>query len=323
MLTYCLSSPLSRQENLLSLVLGSFQPLFILSVPPSQPTEHILFPDHLHVDDSQMLIFRPNPSSTIESETRIKLPPDAHIGFSLRYLHSCLQCQLFFFLIIFFSVLMRIFILFIYFWLPLVFTAVQAFSSYSELGLLSGYSVWVPHCSGFSSLGSRCKGFSTCNTQAQQLKHSGFVAGMHVKFSWTRYQAYVPCIGRWILNHWTTYRKGPIMSTFNSQLTLFLPKSLLLYTTDKHLQLTDCSARNWSSHGPLPFPQFPPPVHQLLTSSFSKIPIASIPSSLLEGQYNKAPESWALELPHFKALLHPFLCFNILPGKWNKVVLSF
>ena len=71
--------------------------LFYLLHLPNQVSKHILFPDHLHVDDSQMFIFRPNPSSTIESETQIKLPPDAHIGFSPRYLHSCLQCQLFFF----------------------------------------------------------------------------------------------------------------------------------------------------------------------------------------------------------------------------------
>ena len=35
-------------------------------------------------------------------------------------------------------------------------------------------------------------------------KHIGLVAPQHVKSSPTKDQTYVPCIGNWILNHWTT-----------------------------------------------------------------------------------------------------------------------
>jgi len=31
----------------------------------------------------------------------------------------------------------------------------------------------------------------------------GLVAPWHVGSSWTREQTCIPCIGRWILNHWT------------------------------------------------------------------------------------------------------------------------
>ena len=38
----------------------------------------------------------------------------------------------------------------------------------------------------------------------QYLRHTGLVALRHVGSSPTRNQTSVPCIGRWILNHWTT-----------------------------------------------------------------------------------------------------------------------
>ena len=40
--------------------------------------------------------------------------------------------------------------------------------------------------------------------QAQWLWHTGLVALCHVASSWTRDQTHVPCVGRWILNQWTT-----------------------------------------------------------------------------------------------------------------------
>ena len=33
---------------------------------------------------------------------------------------------------------------------------------------------------------------------------TGVVAPQHVESSQTRDQTHIPCIGRWILNHWTT-----------------------------------------------------------------------------------------------------------------------
>ena len=44
--------------------------------------------------------------------------------------------------------------------------------------------------------------------QAQDLWHTGLIALHHVGSSRTRDRTHVPCIGRWILNHWTT-REAP------------------------------------------------------------------------------------------------------------------
>ena len=41
-------------------------------------------------------------------------------------------------------------------------------------------------------------------TQAQKLWPMALVTPQHVESSQTRDQTGVPCIGRWILNHWTT-----------------------------------------------------------------------------------------------------------------------
>ena len=39
---------------------------------------------------------------------------------------------------------------------------------------------------------------------AQELWHVGLVVPQHVEYFWIRDQIRVFCIGRWILNHWTT-----------------------------------------------------------------------------------------------------------------------
>ena len=39
----------------------------------------------------------------------------------------------------------------------------------------------------------------------------GFVAPWHVESSRTKIGTYIPCIGRWILNHWTTREVIPIL----------------------------------------------------------------------------------------------------------------
>ena len=54
------------------------------------------------------------------------------------------------------------------------------------------------------STGSRHMGFNSWGTQAQQLWLAGLVAPQHVGSSWTRARTCVPCIGRRILNHYTT-----------------------------------------------------------------------------------------------------------------------
>ena len=87
-----------------------------------------------------------------------------------------------------------------YLWLHWVFIAACGFSLVAES---SGYSSL--QCTGFSlwwllllrSVGSRACGHL-------YLWVTGSVAARHVGSSWTRDQTHVPCIGRWILNHWIT-----------------------------------------------------------------------------------------------------------------------
>ena len=40
--------------------------------------------------------------------------------------------------------------------------------------------------------------------QAQQSRCIGLIASWHVQSSWPRDQTHVPCIGRQVLNYWTT-----------------------------------------------------------------------------------------------------------------------
>ena len=79
---------------------------------------------------------------------------------------------------------------------------------------LSSCSTWAPECMG--SVVAAC-GLSSCGVLAQ-LPHS-----MCDLSSPTRDRTRVPCIGRWILNHWTT-REIPQ-----------LPFMLMSYTTTEHL----------------------------------------------------------------------------------------
>ena len=75
----------------------------------------------------------------------------------------------------------------------------RAFSSFGEQGLLSNSSVRAPHCCDFSFCGAcalECE-LSSCGTQV-------LVAPQHVVSPQTRNQTHLPCIGRQILNHWTT-----------------------------------------------------------------------------------------------------------------------
>ena len=63
------------------------------------------------------------------------------------------------------------------------------------------------HCSGFSCCRAKAPGHPGCSgwsTQAKQLWRVGLVALRHVESSQNRDRPHVPCIGRQILNHWTT-----------------------------------------------------------------------------------------------------------------------
>ena len=68
-----------------------------------------------------------------------------------------------------------------------------AFSSRSELGLLSSCGVWVSHAGGVSCCGEQALG-----------ARASVAALWHVETSQTRDQTCVLCIGRRILIHWPT-----------------------------------------------------------------------------------------------------------------------
>ena len=85
------------------------------------------------------------------------------------------------------------------FWLRWVFvTAHWLFSGCSKQGLLLSCGAGATHCRGFSCCRSWALGCSSSVVAAK-----GFVVLQHVESSWTRDRTWIPCIGRWILNHWT------------------------------------------------------------------------------------------------------------------------
>ena len=84
--------------------------------------------------------------------------------------------------------------LFVYFWLRWVFAAVWEISLVAVRGLLIAVALRVLLF--LRSTSSRAP--------AKQLWPTGLAAPRHVEISWTRDQTCVPCIDRWILNHWAT-----------------------------------------------------------------------------------------------------------------------
>ena len=50
-------------------------------------------------------------------------------------------------------------------------------------------------------------------TSLQQSRYTGLVAPLHAEASQTRDQTHVPCIGRQILNHWTTRNSQQILNS--------------------------------------------------------------------------------------------------------------
>ena len=67
-----------------------------------------------------------------------------------------------------------------------------------ERGLRFSWGAPASHCGVLlRSTGYRAHGL-------QWLQPAGLVAPRHMESPWTRDQICVPCIGRWLLNHWTT-----------------------------------------------------------------------------------------------------------------------
>ena len=106
---------------------------------------------------------------------------------------------------------------FFFFWycgvqlLSLFFKKIFIFGSSGSSLPCAGFSLVLAN-GGYSPL--QCSGFSLqwllllklpgSRMQAQQLRRTGLVAPRHVESSLTRDRTCVPCIGRWILYHWTT-----------------------------------------------------------------------------------------------------------------------
>ena len=86
----------------------------------------------------------------------------------------------------------------IYFELSWVFLAAWVFSGCGK----QGHSLVVVHrLLIVEASHSRCTDFSSCSTW--EFWCTGLVAPQHVESSQTRNRTHVPCIGRWILTHWT------------------------------------------------------------------------------------------------------------------------
>ena len=101
---------------------------------------------------------------------------------------------------------------FIYFWLSWVglHCCSRAFFSCGKRGLLSSCGVQASCRSGFCWCRGWALGMRASVAAALRLRfwHRDLAASGHVGSSPTRDQTYVPCIGGWILNHWTT-REAP------------------------------------------------------------------------------------------------------------------
>ena len=93
-----------------------------------------------------------------------------------------------------------------------------AFFSCGEPGLLSSCGTWASHWGDFS-----------CNEQALEcMGFTGLAVLQHVGSSWIRDGTHVPCIGRWILNHWIT-REVPHPHLF------FIMRIILDHPSGKHI----------------------------------------------------------------------------------------
>ena len=79
-----------------------------------------------------------------------------------------------------------------------------AFSSCTEWGLLSSCGTRASLCVGFSLRSTGSRYASVVMAVGSAVWCVGLVALWHVGSSQTRDWCHVPCIAKWILNHWTT-----------------------------------------------------------------------------------------------------------------------
>ena len=95
----------------------------------------------------------------------------------------------------------------------------------SHRGGFSWGGAWALGCTGFSSCGRKVQQLQLpCyGAQARQVWHTDSAVLQRVESSWTRGQTRGPCIGKWILTHWTTKEVPHIPVLFKPQLFM-LPK---------------------------------------------------------------------------------------------------
>ena len=148
-----------------------------------------------------------------------------NIQIANRYMESCPTPL--------FKILFNKFIYLFTYWLHWVFVAARGLSlvvasgGYSSLRYV-GFSLWWLLL--LQSTGSWCADSSSCGLWAlerrQQLWRTGLVALQHVGSSWARARTHVPCIGRWILNHYATKEFHP---------TPLIIKEMKIKTTKSYL----------------------------------------------------------------------------------------
>ena len=105
------------------------------------------------------------------------------------------------------------------FWLCWVFVAKCGLSLVVMSGATLHCCVQTSHSGGPSCCRAQALG-----SWAQWLWRTGFVAPWHVGSSQTRDRTHVPCLGRWILNHWTTREVLHIFLSFVLECSLIIQK---------------------------------------------------------------------------------------------------
>ena len=84
--------------------------------------------------------------------------------------------------------------------------------------------------------------------KAQWFWHIGLVSPRHVGSSQSRDQSGVPCIARWILNHWTTREALLLYSYWNHFMVLLIVVDtvLIMHAESLQLCLTLCNPMDYS-----------------------------------------------------------------------------
>ena len=136
------------------------------------------------------------------------------------------------------------------------FSLLSIFGCTGSLLLHSDFS--LPRLLLLQSMGPRARGlqqlqFTGSREWAQQLWHMGLAAARRVESSWTRDQTHVPCLGRWILNHWVPYMHFNgfylLFAVYQALYKYLISSSCNLTTPDiiPIFQKTELKLRGWDT----------------------------------------------------------------------------